>query len=509
MSKHSWLVCWIGNADLNCAKGEAAGVGPIATAMADKSRFDRVLLLSDFPTQVGQHYREWLQEVTDCPSVEVRDVDLASPINYTEIYEQVVEELQRQGLPREDTILTYHLSPGTPAMAAIWIILAKTRFPAHLVQTSRQHGLAQVDFSFDLSRDFLIDYLQHTNEGIDRLTRDSGASAQFGEVLCKSEVMKRQVERARRIAAFDVPVLVLGETGTGKELFAKAIHGASVRKGKPFVAVNCGAIGFEMANSELFGHKRGAFTGAIEDRPGHFREAEGGTLFLDEIGDLPLEAQVRLLRVLQEKEITPVGVSKPIKVDVRIIAATHRDLAKDVQAGRFREDLFHRLAVGILNLPPLRERGEDLEYLIEHFLRQADEQCPLGLEAQRQLADDAWQLLLQYPWPGNIRELSHTLVRACLWASGRRLSKDDIREALLEMPQAGQPILERSLHNGIELETLLDEVSIHYIKRAMTMANGQKGEAARMLGFSSHQTLRNWMRRLELEAITGADPRKK
>lgn len=508
MSKESWLVCWIGNTDLNCANGKGTGPGPIATAVSGTLRFDRLLLLSDFSPQEGRHYREWLQKVAGCPQVEVRDVDLSSPINYAEIYERVGEELQRQGLPREDITLTYHLSPGTPAMAAIWIILAKTRFPAHLVQTSLQHGLAQVDFSFDLSRDFLIDYLQHTNEGIDRLTRDSGARAQFGEILYESDVMTRQVERARRIAAFDVPVLVLGETGTGKELFAKAIHRSSLRKGRPFVAVNCGAIALDMANSELFGHIKGAFTGAIEKRAGHFREAEGGTLFLDEIGDLPLDAQVRLLRVLQEKEITPVGASKPIKVDVRIIAATHRDLAKDVQAGRFREDLFHRIAVGILHLPPLRARGEDLKMLIKHFLCKADEQCPLGLEAQRQLADDAWQLLMQYPWPGNIRELSHTLVRACLWASGRIISKEDVREALLEMPQAGQPILERSLHNGFELEEVLNEVSTHYIKRAMTLANGRKVDTARMLGFSGHQTLSNWIRRLGLEAITGADSRK-
>ncbi|WP_458377869.1 sigma-54 interaction domain-containing protein [Pseudomonas fluorescens] len=497
VGKQFWLVCWIGNTDLKCARNEAR-TGPIAMAVEGAGHYDRVLLLSDYPERDGRHYQAWLEKLEGCPPVEVCNVELASPIDYGEIFERVCEVFEEQRLPRTDVTLTYHLSPGTPAMAAIWIILAKTRFPASLIQSSPQQGLTAVDFPIGLSSAFLIDFMQQTSAGVNRFTGHTG-------IIGDCTALTRQIRRAQRVAAFDVPVLVLGETGTGKELFAKAIHEQSARKGKPFVAVNCGAISVEMANSELFGHVKGAFTGAIEPRDGHFREAAGGTLFLDEIGDLPLDAQVRLLRVLQEKEITPLGASKPVKVDVRIIAATHRELAKDVQAGRFREDLYHRIAVGILNLPPLRERGTDLELLIDHFLDKAHVECSLGHEVRRTLTDDARQTLLHYPWPGNIRELSHTLVRAYLWSNGSTVTKEDICEALMEAPAVGHPVLDRPLRDGLELKAILNEVSVHYINRAMAETSGRKGDTAKLLGFTNHQTLGNWMRRLGLESISGGD----
>lgn len=496
-SKQSWLVCWIGNTDLKCVRDEAT-TGPIAMAIEEAAAYDRVLLLSDYTEQEGRDYQAWLEKLESCPPVELRTVELASPIDYTGIFEQVCQVLEAKRLPCPDVSLTFHLSPGTPAMAAIWIILAKTRFPASLIQTSLRQGLTAVHFPVELSSAFLIDFMHQTSSGVDRFTGHTG-------IVGKCEALERQKQRAQRVAAFDVPVLVLGETGTGKELFAKSIHEQSARKGKPFVAVNCGAISVEMANSELFGHVKGAFTGAVESRDGHFREAAGGTLFLDEIGDLPLEAQVRLLRVLQEKEITPLGSSKVVKVDVRIIAATHRNLAKDVQAGRFREDLHHRIAVGILNLPPLRARGADLELLIDHFLDKAHVECSLGHEVRRTLTDDARQMLLGYTWPGNIRELSHTLVRAYLWGKGTTVTKEDIREALMEATEEELPVLGRPLHDGIELKSILNEVSAHYINRAVDQARGRKRETARLLGFASHQTLGNWIRRLGLKSVPEDD----
>jgi DNA-binding NtrC family response regulator len=314
-------------------------------------------------------------------------------------------------------------------------------------------------------------------------------------------VVRQQIDLAKRIAVLDVPVLVLGETGTGKELFAEAIHAASPRSGHVFVAVNCGAISPDLASSELFGHKRGAFTGAVAERRGHFQEASGGTLFLDEVGDLPADTQAHLLRALQTGEVTPLGASKPVKVNVRIIAATHRDLASDVAAGRFREDLFHRLAVGILRLPPLRERDRDVAVLIDHFLAQINADAKGRPEAQdKKLSDGARKVLLTYPWPGNVRELYHTLVRASIWSQGATIGVEDARSALLQIQRQCDTVLGRPLTQGFDLKELLDEVARNYIARALKQSGDRKSVAAELLGFPNYQTFGNWMKRLGVDS---------
>ena len=326
------------------------------------------------------------------------------------------------------------------------------------------------------------------------------APSEFSKVISEADSVRSQIDLARRIAAFDVPVLVLGESGTGKELFAEAIHAASERRGKPFVAVNCGAIPRELANSELFGHLKGSFTGATSSRMGHFREAEGGTLFLDEVGDLPLEAQVRLLRVLQEKEVTPVGSSKPVVVNVRIIAATHRDLQQDVVDGRFREDLFHRLAVGILRLPPLRDRGDDIYLLTEHFLQQINLEGKNNPEAtKKRISPKARSVLGRHSWPGNVRELYHTLVRAVIWSQSELITDEDIQAVLLPGHRPATNSFERPLSEGFEIEELLGDVKRHYIRLALKSAAGNKTTAAKLLGLGNHQTLINWIKRLGLD----------
>jgi DNA-binding NtrC family response regulator len=313
--------------------------------------------------------------------------------------------------------------------------------------------------------------------------------------------MRNQVALAQRIAVHEVPVLILGETGTGKELFAEAVHASSRRSGKPFLAVNCGAIPPELANSELFGHKRGAFTGAISNRKGHFLEADGGTLFLDEIGDLPLETQVRLLRALQAGEVTPVGESSPVKVNVRVIAATHRDLMADVAGGRFREDLFHRLAVGILRLPPLRERGADLALLLDSFLKQINLDARGRPEAQEKcITPEAKRLLFAHSWPGNVRELYHTLLRASIWSTGSEIGAADMTAAILQPPQKEAGFLDRPLVPGFQLQEVLDDVSRIYMNRALKQTEGRKAAAAKLLGFSNYQTLDNRMAKLAVTA---------
>ena len=503
-SKTSWLITWIGAADLESSESKRGkDPGPIAAALLGVKRYDRVYLLTNYDFERSRAYCDWLESKTGykADSVDLYGVDLLSPINYADIYVQVSRHLTKAGLPHEHVDLTFHVSPGTPAMAAIWIILAKTRFPARLIQTSREGGVESIDFLFDLAADFLPEYLKRSSQRAHRLTEAPvGLVPEFAKIIHSSSAMAEQIQLARRIAAYDVPVLILGETGTGKELFAEAIHAASPRAKDPFVAVNCGAISPELANSELFGHKKGAFTGAITDRTGHFTEAGSGTLFLDEIGDLPLDTQVKLLRALQSKEITPLGQSKPIKFSARVLAATHKNLIQEVANGRFREDLFHRLAVGVLQLPPLRDRSADLDLLIDHFLAHinADSQGrPEGL--RKDLGYDARRLLQAHHWPGNVRELYHTLLRATIWTASSEISESDVNAAILPTISSQKAQDKINLCKDFDLQAELDAVAKAYIRKALNRSGQRKAQAAKSLGFANHQTLGNWMKRLDMD----------
>ncbi len=316
-------------------------------------------------------------------------------------------------------------------------------------------------------------------------------------IPCRSERMRAVVERAVRIAGHDVPVLILGESGTGKERFARAIHAASRRAAEPFVAQNCGAIPFELVESELFGHVRGAFTGATHDRQGRFVAADRGTLFLDEIGDLPPAAQVKVLRVVESGEVTPVGASRPVRFDTRILAATNADLSARVASGSFRADLYHRIAVGILHLPPLRDRGVDIEPLVRGVHEEVCEELAVQPEFKpRQLTDAAVQRLARYPWPGNLRELRNVLVRLVIWSPGSEILESDVEhETGGETASVKPELLGRPLGQGFQIDALKAELESHYIRRALREARGNKAEAARLLGLGSAPTLTGRMRR--------------
>ncbi len=245
--------------------------------------------------------------------------------------------------------------------------------------------------------------------------------------------MFRVFDVIRNVAATDVTVLVRGESGTGKELVARAIHDESHRKKHPFVAVNCASFSPGLLESELFGHKKGAFTGAVADRAGIFAQADGGTLFLDEVAEIPMDLQSKLLRVLQERVIVPVGGNKALRVDVRVIAATHRSLREEVRAGRFREDLMYRLRVVPLFLPPLRERSIDVELLLRHFI---DEHNRQGLRQVGRIAPDAMRALLSHRWPGNIRELRNVVDHAFAMGRGPEIRLDELPPEFTEQAAA-------------------------------------------------------------------------
>lgn len=334
-----------------------------------------------------------------------------------------------------------------------------------------------------------------------RLSRTEENRLSFEDLVSVSPSIRDSIAMARRAGRSDIPILIEGESGTGKEVFARAIHGSGERAGAPFVAVNCGAMPTQLVESILFGHEKGSFTGATTKRIGKFQEADGGTLFLDEIGDLPAEAQVKLLRAIQTGEIDPIGANTPVKVDIRIISATNRDLGEMTEAGTFREDLFYRLSVFPLKLPPLRERREDLPGLARMFLKRFTASEGIPVEGFSQAA---MEVIARAEWPGNVRQLENTIHRAVVLADGHQIRPADLKGIDVEAseaapvragsrdgiadptastgtppsdPDAADPMMRDDGH----IKRLLDIEAVA-ISRALNLYRGRMSETARRLG---------------------------
>lgn len=376
---------------------------------------------------------------------------------------------------------------------------------APLVVAGETEGILAIDaldpHAFDDVDDVLIAGLatlaaagMRTARLIDRLEQEANQSEQLvrqlardgdshtGQILCRSDAMTAVCHEAELAAHSDLAVLITGETGTGKEVVARAIHTWSDRAQRPLIYVNCAALPESVAESELFGHVRGAFTGAIDNRSGKFEVGDRGTLFLDEIGELPLSIQAKLLRALQTGEIQRVGTDHVIRVDVRIVAATNRDLQAEVQGGRFRADLFHRLSVYPIHIPPLRERVDDIALLAGFFLDEA--RIRLGLGAVR-LTQDARMALTSYDWPGNVRELEHTILRAALRASGgRRRETVVLDSSSLELTKTTRAVALPDVvpEANVPLEVAVDDLKRRRINAAIERTQGNWARAARQLG---------------------------
>ena len=310
----------------------------------------------------------------------------------------------------------------------------------------------------------------------------------FGMVKGKSPSMSKVMDIVRRVSATESTVLITGESGTGKELLATEIHNHSFRRNAPFVVVDCGALVETLFESELFGHVKGSFTGAYETKHGRFEVADGGTIFLDEIGNISLNIQAKLLRAIQEREITRIGSNQPLKVDVRIIAATNEDLAECVKAGRFREDLFYRLSVVPLHIPPLRERKEDIPLLLDHFI------AKYNLKARKriaQLSPAAKKTLMEYEWPGNIRELENTIERAVVLTEKDQIELEDLLyHGIGSTISFMQP-------TGGKYKTL-EEMEHEYIKVVLQSQHGNRSQTAKILGID-RKTLLSKIKKFNLE----------
>jgi len=372
------LLSWLGITDLKAASqisyrsDEGIGEGPILGAL-NKLSFDELHILHDQEKPKVDAYIAWLSEYTKIKVIPIK-CSLRSPVDFGDIHHAMDSHLEQLTANKQDFDISIHLSPGTPFMTAVSILLGKTRYNTRFVQSTKEKGGEFVSIPFDISAEYIPQLIKKADKILTQLsTSEAPLSAAFSDIISQNPEMKRLIVKAEKIAVRDVPVLIMGDSGTGKELFAKAIHNSSLRKGKPFITVNCGAIPKDLIDSELFGHVKGAFTGANTNKTGYFEAADGGTLFLDEFGELPSDAQVRLLRVLQSGEISKVGDSSTKQVDVRIIVATNRNLSVEIALGNFREDLFYRVAIGILTLPPLRTRIGDIALLADYLMNKINQ----------------------------------------------------------------------------------------------------------------------------------------
>ena len=329
--------------------------------------------------------------------------------------------------------------------------------------------------------------LRRLRSEVDQLRNKLAGFDRFGEITGNSEAMMEIYRVINAVSQNKSNVLISGENGTGKELIARTIHRRSPMKDAPFVAINCGALSETLLESQLFGHRKGAFTGAIDDHNGVFVAADGGTLFLDEVVEIPLPLQVKFLRAIQEKEVTPVGSTEPIQVDLRIVAATNRDLEEVVASGAFRSDLFYRLNVVPIHLPPLRERPEDIPLLIERFT----EELSRAYSVQpKRLEEDVIECLLTYAWPGNIRELQNAIERTFALSSKPEISVDDLPAGIRQPQQETAPKLEGYDEEVVSLPQPLDLVEKLNIESALQSASGNKNKAAELLGIARQRLYR-------------------
>lgn len=496
------LISWLGKTDIDHMQVDKfASIATLATK--HNVIFDRITILANNWEEHWQRYEDWLNKqlaVIGRPAnVEIIRQSLSSPTDYSAV--AAIMQRHLAGLTQTPADIFINLTSGTPAMTAVSVLLGKGIYQCHLLQTAPDSSVEEVRIPFD----FAATYAKVARSNIKtKVATGPKFSSAFSDLVAKSAVMQQTIFKAQKLATTDLPALLLGETGTGKEVLAKAIHAASARGDKPMKIINCGAIPDNLVDSILFGHVKGAFTGADKDHAGLFEQADGGTLFLDEVGELTSSVQVKLLRALQQGEITRVGDSKTRTVDVRILAATHRPISQMVSEGTFREDLYFRLAVGVIELPALRERPGDIPELLQQILAEINTNFARQPDfVSKTISNDAIKFAETYNWPGNIRALWNTLNRAVLWAECNEISAVHLQQA---GPPAAFSITSEpkvpDLVAGFDVHQYIDGIKEKLVHAALDKANGNLSKAAKLLGLANHQTLSNWMDKLKLKPDT-------
>lgn len=524
MARRSTLLQWIGHSDLRAMAAElpdaqarevieaigghvarAGDLGPTKTLLKTR-KFDSVTLISNYDKALNRLFSKWIGG-----QARIIEARLRRPTDYAAIFAVASKQLEaiRAIEPASETDLYLHLSPGTPAMAAVWLLLGKTQFPATFLETYEgKSWITDVPFALI---NLLPDVLHSPDTHLTHLASQSPSEIEgFEAIIGTSRAIREAVGRAKRVAIRSVSVLLLGESGAGKEMFAQAIHNASPRRGQPMRAINCAALSKNLLESELFGHRKGAFTGAVDNHMGAFEAAHGGTVFLDEVGECDLETQAKLLRVLQPlpgegasiRQVCRLGEAKDRRVDVRIVAATNKDLHQAIREGTFREDLYYRLATVTIQLPPLRARRSDIPKVAQHLLavfnRQFEAEEPGYVH--KSLSPAALTFVKTHDWPGNVRQLYNTLMQASILAEGNVLTPRDLLASMTTFSTArrSEPVWEQPLGDGFNLEEHLNEIRAGFLRRAMEETGGVKARAAKLLGIQNYQTLDAQLKRLHI-----------
>jgi transcriptional regulator with AAA-type ATPase domain len=473
--------------------------GPVLSAI-NAVPFDRVILFST-PRTV---------EITSATALAVQSrhgtiavESLALPLNDPTDYRSILLALREHGAAIRERFpkaeISISTASGTPQMHACWLLLAASReLPAQLLHVrppqfllDGQPAVSVVDLTgsdFPIIRPALPSFDSISDDGIPEPDLPTVLN-ELG-IVAQHPSTQAAIQKAVAVSPYNVPVLILGETGTGKELFARLIHRLSQRVIQKFVPINCGAIPADLVESTLFGHKKGAFTGATADLIGKFELANGGTLFLDEVGELPPAVQVKLLRVLEDSVIEPIGSNQQRRVDVRIVAATNRNLPEEVKVGRFREDLYYRLNTGIIRLPSLRERRIEIPTLAVSILDSINQM----VKRRRQISPEALIKLQAHDWPGNVRDLRNVLQRAVIYSASRAMIQpaDIIFDELNRAAPSDSNIPEP--HEGFQLENYISNLRQRLMVRALEISSGNQSEAARLLGVTA-QAVSNFQKK--------------
>jgi len=455
--------------------------GPVLTVVAERA-FEAVYLFTTPNTaEISQQTKQELEKRSKILNVVICEVPLADPTNYLGILKQL--RLHFRKIRKQHDGAEYYIcvSSGTPHMHASWLMLAASgEIPARILQTraskfarERQSRVTEIDFTnpqFPQIMPFGNFAEIDGDQDFDSICSELG-------IVGDHEQFVRELKKAYILSQYDSAVLLLGETGVGKEVFARLIHTASARAAKPFVTVNCAALSETLIESQLFGHRKGAFTGADRDHRGCFEEANGGTLFLDEVGEMPVSSQAKLLRVLQYGKIQRLGDSRESAVNVRVVAATNINVREAIEAKRFREDLYFRLQTAI-SIPPLRSRRSDIPKLAHHIL----ERWNAKHQKQRRLSQEAVIVLMRHPWKGNIRELEGVMIRSAQLSCGKVIEPKDLLFDELLGSGYGDSLPEP--HEGFELNTYLTNTRERLIERAVHLSEGNRTKAAALLGIT-------------------------
>jgi len=487
--------------------------GPVLTLLHEK-QFQRIYIFTTPNTLINA--QDLRREIIARSEGEARifNIDIPDPTDYEELYLHMYKRCQEIMAEHEAQKPKYFIATasGTPQMQTIWFLLSQSGLvPATLLKITpprflkpKQKAVSEIRLSLERfpkisspsQRELEIETTYLRKEKLEAERKDLVLQFSQYKMIGKSTQLEQIKDTIKAASQYDSAVLIQGATGTGKELVARAIHFNSTRKAEPFIVVNCAAIPETLVESELFGHEKGAFTGAIQQKKGRFELADKGTIFLDEVGDMPLFAQAKILRVLQDSEITRIGGTRTIRTDVRLIAATNRDLATLISEDRFRDDLYYRLKVIDIQMPSLSERREDVPLLVEYFLGLYNHRY----KEQKQVSRETMKRLFEYAWPGNIRELENTIERAFVLSKGNIIKETDLSPEISAGETSGtreKPSVKIPTA-GLDFDTYLKNLERKYYEEAIKIKDGNREAAARLLKIKPHTFRKRAKEKFEL-----------